>query len=127
MEIQRKIAQLMENDEFRAAFEKVTTPDEVVDLFGKNGIEVPLEIAEELFKPVIGEDTELSEDTLDDVSGGGFGSILGTAIGKAVGYSAGYLGGRLAGWNKEQSRNYAKNCSDVGGTIGAVLGAIVGG
>lgn len=111
MDIQAKISALMENEEFRSEFQKVTCPQEVVDLFQANGIEVPLEIAEELFRT---EETELSEDALDDVSGGGkYSSALGYVY-----YGAGYLGGRLAGWSKSKSKKYASKCQVVGKVLG---------
>ena len=111
MEIQAKISALMEKEEFRTAFENVTTPQEVVELFGSNGVEVPLEIAQELFQK---NEEELSMDDLDDVAGGGKYS---TALGWVY-YGAGYLGGRLAGWDKKQSKDYAKKCKVVGNILG---------
>ena len=70
MDIQERINKLMEQKEFAEAFSKTSTAQEVVDLFGRNGVEVPLEIAEELFIPAIHMDGELNEDALDDVAGG---------------------------------------------------------
>lgn len=111
MDIQAKIAALMEQEEFRSAFEKVTNAQEVVDLFGANGVEVPLEIAQELF---VQEEEELSAEELDNVAGGG---KFSTALGYVY-YGAGYLGGRLAGWDKKKSKSYAKKCKVVGKVLG---------
>ena len=111
MEIQAKIAALMENEAFRDAFAAAANAQEVVDLFHANGVEVPLAIAEELFQK---EEEELSVDDLDDVSGGG---KFSTALGYVY-YGAGYLGGRLAGWSKSKSKSYANKCKVVGKVIG---------
>ena len=111
MEIQAKISALMENEAFRNAFEQVANAQEVVDLFHKNGIEVPMEIAQELFAH---DEGELSADDLDNVAGGGKWS---TALGYVY-YGAGYLGARMAGWSKSKSRNYASKCQTVGKVIG---------
>lgn len=116
MEIQEKINELMQNKDFAEAFENVSTPEEVVDLFGRNGVEVPLEIAQELFQPVAAEG-ELTEDELDDVAGGGFIS----SAGKAVFWGAGYLGARLAKWDKAKSRAYANKCSKLGSALGSAM------
>ena len=68
MEIQAKISALMENEAFRNAFENAGNARAVVDLFGANGVEVPLEIAQELFDR---NEEELSVEDLDNVAGGG--------------------------------------------------------
>lgn len=120
MEIQERIQKLMEVEAFRDAFAAVTNPQEVVDLFGANGIEVPYEIAEELFQPVSGE--ELSADTLDDVAGGG---AVGALAGGVVFYGAGYLGGRLAGWNQSKSHKYATSCSYFGAAFGGMISGLM--
>ena len=127
MDIQERINKLMEQKEFAEAFSKTSTAQEVVDLFGRNGVEVPLEIAEELFIPAIHMDGELNEDALDDVAGGGVGSIIGGAIGQQVFYGAGYLGGRLAGWSKSKSKKYASTCGKIGSVLGGAMGAAVAG
>lgn len=114
MTIQERINELLQDKAFAEAFANVTGPQEVVDLFGKNGIEVPYEIAEELFKQ---DEEELNEDALDEVAGGG---VFSTA-GSVVFYGAGYLGARLAGWDKKKSKKYAKNCATVGKIIGGAL------
>lgn len=120
MEIQAKIQELMENKEFVEAFGKVTNAEEVVELFGKNGVEVPLEIAQELFTQ---EENDLNEEDLDDVTGGG---LISMGIG-ALYYGAGYLGGRIAGWDKKKSKAYAKKCKTVGGILGGALEYALGG
>ena len=43
MDIQAKISALMENEAFRDAFANAANAQEVVALFGANGVEVPLE------------------------------------------------------------------------------------
>lgn len=111
MEIQAKIAALMEEEAFRTAFANAGNAQEVVDLFHANGVEVPLEIAQELFDR---EEEELSEDALENVAGGG---KFSTALGYVY-YGAGYLGARLAGWDKKQSKSYASKCKVVGKVIG---------
>lgn len=121
MEIQEKINELMQKQEFVEAFQAVTSPEDVVDLFGRNGIEVPIEIAQELFQPVNAE-AELPEEALDNVAGGGIGSNLGSY----VFWGAGYLGGRLAGWSPERSRRYASKCSKLGGVLGGAMEWAIG-
>ena len=111
MEIQDKISVLMENEAFRNAFEQAAAAQEVVDLFHSNGIEIPLEIAKELFTR---EEEELTAEELSNVSGGGkYSAALGYVY-----YGAGYLGGRLAGWDKNRSRKYASKCQTVGKVLG---------
>ena len=127
MNIQERINQLMEQKEFADEFSKASTAQEVVDLFGRNGVEVPVEIAQELFIPAIHAEGELDEDALSDVAGGGVGSIIGGAIGQQVMYGAGYLGGRLAGWSKSKSKAYASTCGEVGKVLGGVMGAVIAG
>lgn len=122
MTIQEKINALMEREAFAEAFNQAASPEEVVALFGANGIEVPLEIATELFEQPQG---ELDEEALDNVAGGG---VVGVFIGKVVVggayYGAGYLGGRLAGWDKARSSSYAKSCSKFGSSLGGILGGL---
>lgn len=111
MEIQAKISALMENEAFREAFANAGNAQAVVDLFGRNGVEIPLEIAQELFAP---NDEELSVEDLDNVAGGG---MYSTALGYVY-YGAGYLGARAAGWSKSKSKNYASKCKTVGKVLG---------
>lgn len=114
MDIQEKIRVLMENEEFVEAFRSATNAQEIVELFGSNGVEVPLEIAQELFEK---EERDLNEEELDNVAGGG---LISTGISWAY-YGAGYLGGRMAGWSKSKSKSYAKKCKIAGKIIGTAL------
>ncbi|MBO7253297.1 MAG: hypothetical protein J6V25_11810 [Oscillospiraceae bacterium] len=121
MMIQEKINALMAQEAFAEAFRMATTAQEVVDLFHKHGIEVPLHIAQELFTPT--NEAELSEDDLDMVAGGGaVGKAIGSLVGGGVFYGAGYIGGRLAGWSKQKSKSYAKKCSKAGNVLGGLIG-----
>lgn len=121
MNIQERINELMQDSTFVEAFQAAKTPDEVVSLFGRNGIEVPVEIAQELFETNI-QDCELSENALDGVAGGG---AWASCLSKAY-WCAGYLGGRLAGWSKKRSADYAKKCSYLGGALGGALDLATG-
>ena len=114
MDIQEKIRALTENEEFVEAFQKVTNAQEVVDLYARYDVQIPMEIAQELFEK---EETELNEEALDEVAGGG---LISTGI-SWVYYGAGYVGGRIAGWDKKKSKQYAKNCKTVGKVIGTAL------
>lgn len=124
MEIMDKINKLMENEEFRNAFAAVTDPQGVVELFGANGIEVPYNIAEELFQPELPEGEELSDEVLENVAGG-FGTSAGAAIGNGIFYGAGYLGARLAGWDDKKTKQYAKVCGGVGAALGGAIGSLI--
>lgn len=125
MDIQNKINELMAQEAFAEAFKKVSSAQEVTELFAKHGIDVPADIAEELFVPEVEMDAELNEDNLDEVSGGGsFGAALGGAIGNGIYYGAGYLGGRLAGWSKSKSKEYAQSCGKFGSALGGMLGGL---
>ena len=121
MEIQEKINELMQDKDFVEAFQNVSAPEEVVELFGRNGVEVPLAVAQELFQPVTVEG-ELTENVLDDVAGGGFCGMAG----KAVFWGAGYLGARLANWDAAASRSYANKCSKIGGVLGSAMDWAIG-
>ena len=123
MKIQEKINALMEQEAFAQAFQQVTTPEEVAELFGRHGVEVPLEIAKELFEDPQG---ELDLEDLDNVSGGGpVGSTAGGALGNGIFFGAGYLGARLAGWSKSKSYKYAQKCGYAGSALGGLLGGLV--
>lgn len=121
MNVQERINELMQDSAFVEAFQAAKTPDEVVSLFGRNGIEVPVEIAQELFETNI-QDCELSENALDGVAGG---ALWATFLTNAY-WCAGYLGGRLAGWNKQRSAAYAQKCSYLGGALGGALDLATG-
>lgn len=133
MEIQERINQLMEDEAFAKEFSTVENANDVVALFAKNGIEVPEEVAAELFDPktLVSDEDELSETTLENVAGGLwggalFGGFVGGALGDGLGYAAGYLGGRLAGWDKKKSKAYAKKAAKFGKHIGTALGGAIG-
>lgn len=127
MEIQEKVNALLEKEEFAKAFEKVQNAQEVVDLFAAEGVEVPLDLAQELFEPLV-PDGELDVTALEEVAGGGgVGAGIGTAIGNGIAYGAGYLGGRLAGWSKKKSKQYAKSCGKFGGALGGIIGGVLSG
>ncbi len=84
-DIQEKIDTLAKDEAFVEAYEKVETPAELVELFHKHGIEVPVEIAQELFDPA-SLDAELSVEELENVAGGGWGRrvvIRAAALGAA--------------------------------------------
>ena len=116
MTTQERINELMKDEAFVAAFEKVTSPQDVVDLFHDNGVEVPLNIAQELFQPEIPEG-ELTDENLDQVAGGG---LLSFAY-ENIMYGAGYLGARIAGWDKKKSQNYANKCKKFGSAYGTFM------
>lgn len=93
----------MDDKSFVAAFNQVETPQDVVELFQKHNIDVPFALTQELLEPLHQEESELSVDDLDSVSGGGaFGKKIGSVLEYGVYYGAGYLGGRLAGWSKKR-------------------------
>ncbi len=123
--IQEQINALAKDEAFVEAYKKVETPAELVALFHKHGIEVPVETAKELFAPIV-LDEELSENDLESVAGGGwFGKQIGKAIGGPVAFGLGYLGGRLAGWSKVKSVNYADKCEKFGAELGGLVGNAV--
>lgn len=96
-----KIEALAKNEEFIAELEKLQSEEEIISLFKTNGVEIT---SEELKSMVIsGENEELDENLLDDVSGG------------AIGYVVGYA---VARW--------LKNKSSLGGGKGAFGGGGVG-
>ena len=114
MDIQEKIRVLTEDKEFVEAFQKTTNAQEVVDLYARYDVEIPVEIAQELFEQDM---CELNEEELNEVAGGG---LISFGV-SCVYYGAGYLGARLAGWSKSKSKSYAKKCKAVGSVIGKVL------
>ena len=116
MNSQERINELMKDEAFVAAFEKVTSPQDVVDLFHDNGVEVPMNIAQELFQPEI-PDGELTEENLDQVAGGG----LVSKLYEGIMYAAGYIGGRIAGWDNKRSNEYAKKCKKFGSLYGTYV------
>ena len=87
-----KFEELITNEEFNLQVSAAKNAQEVVDLFAAKDVEIPMELAQELFeKPAT--DAELSADDLDDVSGGGW-------VGAAIGASAAYLYYRNKGYSK---------------------------
>ncbi len=122
--IQEKIDALAKDEAFAEAYKKVETPAELVALFHKHGIEVPVEIAQELFEPIV-LDEELSEDDLENVAGGGLlGGKIGKIIGGAVGYGCGYVISRSTGHSQKESLHIAKVCGKVGAVDGEIKGRI---
>ena len=69
------IENLMNDEVFAAQIEKAASAEEIVALFADKGVEVSLEIAQELFAPMEG---ELDEMDLEGVAGGG---IIGRFLG----------------------------------------------
>lgn len=118
----KKLDELAHNESFQAGYQSVKTPDELVALFSRYDVEVPLEIAQELFESN-GIDEELPEDALDKVAGGKgvWNSLLG-----GVFWGTGYVGARLAGWDKKKSMAYATGCSRIGSCLGGALDAATG-
>ncbi len=121
MDYIKKLDELAHNESFQNEYQSVKTPDELVALFSRYGVEVPLEIAQELIESNA-VDEELPEEALDQVAGGGF---WGAALGDVF-WGTGYIGGRLAGWDKKKSRSYANKCSTVGSFLGWALDAATG-
>lgn len=119
--VDEKLAKLAENEEFVEAFRKVTTPEEVVDLYAKYGFELPIEVAQEIFEPSAEEGAELTPEDLENVAGGG---KLANAMGAVYG-CIGYLAARGAGWSKKNSKKYAKGCAAVGKAIGKGFEAVL--
>lgn len=85
--------ELLTNEEFSNQVANAKDAQEVVALFAGKGIEISMDLAQELFeKPVEG---ELSEEALDDVVGGW--------VGAAIGSSAAYLYYRSKGYSKAKA------------------------
>ena len=118
----KKLDELAHNESFQNEYQSVKTPDELVALFSRYGVEMPLEIAQELFESNVA-DEELPEAALDQVAGGG--GFWGTTL-TGVFWGTGYIGGRLAGRDKKKSRSYANSCSKVGSFLGGALDAATG-
>ena len=83
-----KFEELLTNVEFNQQVAAAKDAQEVVDLFAAKGIEVPMEIAQELFEQPA--DAELSADDLDNVAGGAF-------WGAVAGGGCAYIYSRLSG------------------------------
>ena len=89
-----KFEELLTNVEFNQQVAAAKDAKEVVDLFAAKGIEVPMEIAQELFEQPT--DAELSADDLDNVAGGAF-------WGAVVGGGCAYIYSRLSGKSRGAS------------------------
>ena len=89
-----KFEELLTNVEFNQQVAAAKDAQEVVDLFAAKGIEVPMEIAQELFEQPA--DAELSADDLDNVAGGGL-------WGAVAGGAAAYVVSRLTGKSRTAS------------------------
>lgn len=70
--VQQRIEELFNNEELINKFAEVKTPDELVSLFNENGVEFTDVSKEQLFDAFqkAKETDELSEDDLENVSGG---------------------------------------------------------
>lgn len=78
-----KAIELFGNEEFLEKIENMESLEEVKSAFAENGVDLDVDAMKEL---VTQNSEELSEDKLDDVSGGIIGAIaLGWGIGKAIG------------------------------------------
>ena len=86
--------ELLTNVEFNRQVAAAKDAKEIVDLFAAKGIEVPVEIAQELFEQPA--EAELSAEALDNVAGGG-------AWGAALGGGCAYVISRLTGKSRAQS------------------------
>ena len=89
-----KFEELLTNVEFNQQVAEAKDAKEVVELFAAKGIEVPMEIAQELFEQPA--DAELSADDLDNVAGGG-------AWGAVLGGGCAYIYSRVTGKNRAQA------------------------
>ena len=93
--MENKIRALYENEEFVNTLKETKTFEEAAELFKANGIDIPAEQLEAFAKDALKQDaTELSEENLDDVSGG-FLTYLAIAGACLVG---GYVVGRIIAW-----------------------------
>ncbi len=91
---------LLQDKELNEKVKQAKNADEVVALFAEKGVDVPKEIAQELFEPAEINESELDEEDLEAVSGGGiFGSILGGGVA--------YLIKRLKGMSKAEAAKAA--------------------
>jgi len=93
--------ELLTNVEFNQQVAAAKDAKEIVDLFAAKGIEVPMEIAQELFEQPAEADGELSAEALDNVAGGG-------AWGAALGGGCAYVISRLTGKSVAQSAHIAR-------------------
>ncbi len=109
MKTEEKMDALMNDEEFNAAFARVKNAEDIVALYGRYGIEVPAEIAQELFEQVPAEDGELLESDLENVAGG---AIHFAGIGRAVVYGCTYVFSRLSGKSPSASKKAAGKAAE---------------
>ena len=94
-----KFEELITNEEFNLQVSAARNAQEIVDLFAAKDVEIPMELAQELFeKPAT--DAELSADDLDDVAGGRLGGAI-------VGGTTAYLYYRAKGYSVAQALKMA--------------------
>lgn len=97
-----KVAQLLENDEFRASIENAGSLEKVAELFTDAGYEVTADDIRQAAALDVNENGELTEDALENVSGGWIGAVIKGAAIIYVGYKLvrGYIDGARDGYNK---------------------------
>lgn len=88
--------ELLNNKEFNEQVASAKNAEEVVALFAEKGVEVPLEIAQELFEEPSDLNGELSEEDLDNVAGGKWGGAI-------LGGGVAYIVSRLTGKSRIKS------------------------
>lgn len=95
-EMLMKVRALMESEEFGKEIENVETADELKTALESHDVEISLQEVDEICAGIASKSSDLSEDDLDNVSGGGF--LAGCAIvagAWAVSYVAGYVAGKV--------------------------------
>lgn len=92
--------ELLTNEEFNKQVSEAKNAQEVVALFADKGIEISVDLAQELFERPAEANAELSVDDLDNVAGGGW-------VGAVVGASAAYLYYRSKGYSKTKALEMA--------------------
>jgi len=128
MNIEEKMNALMGNEEFERAFEQVKNADDVVALYARYGVEVPVEIAQELFESVPTTDSELLESDLENVAGGGIiRAYVYSAIGWGLGYCNRYVYSRVKGDSRRVAEEKATKMAKKTAKAGFVAGALTPG
>ena len=101
------------NKELLAKAKEMKTPEELMALAKESGIEMTKEKADEYFKQLSTSSGEISDEELDNVSGGcGGGYVAGRphpqfGVGESVLYICGWLGGdRITATGKVVKRSY---------------------
>ena len=96
-EMMDRVKALMEDDSFDKEIENLETAEELQKALEARGVEITVQEVEEICVGITSKKgTELGEDDLDNVSGGGI--LLGCALiaaGWAVSYGAGYVAGKI--------------------------------